>query len=362
VQSHDDAAGQRSGGGGRVSGRKVTLAAIASAAGVSLPTVSKVVNGRPDVAAGTRARVERLLEEHGYARPWPGRRRAGLIGLVLAEWLWAAEILRGVQDWSAAHETAVVVFPETGIATSAVRHGSARLANWSSAVTSHGPRGVILVTCSGLTGGQLSQLRGAAIPLVVVDTANAPPAGFPSVGATNWAGGLAATEHLLGLGHRRIGVITGPADMQCSLARADGYRSALGRAGIASDPALVRYGNFQHSGGYLRAAELLDLPEPPTAIFAGCDEQAFGVLGAARSRGLRVPQDLSVVGFDDLPVTGWSSPPITTVRQPLAEMGSVAAQMLGDLIDGKAPSPSRVELSTDLMVRGSTAAPGRTVC
>jgi hypothetical protein len=126
VQSHDDAAGQQSGGDGRVPGRKATLAAIAAAAGVSLPTVSKVVNGRPDVAAGTRARVERLLEEHGYARPRAGRWRAGLIGLVLAEWPWAAEILRGVQDWSAAHETAVAVFPERRMAASAARRARGR--------------------------------------------------------------------------------------------------------------------------------------------------------------------------------------------------------------------------------------------
>jgi len=335
--------------------RKTTLAAIAAAAGVSLPTVSKVVNGRPDVAPETRARVERLLDEYNYARPGPRRhRRSGLIDLVLVglDSLWAVEILRGVEEWGAEHET--------GVAVSSVRHGNARPASWTSAVASHDSSGVILVT-SRLTEDQLGQLRGAAIPLVVVDPANTPPAGIPSVGATNWAGGIAATEHLLGLGHRRIAVITGPADVLCSLARVDGYRSALDRAGVAYDPGLVRYGNFHHEGGYARGNELLDLPEPPTAIFAGSDEHAFGVYEAARRRGLRIPQDLSVVGFDDLPVTRWASPPITTVRQPLAEMGSVAAQMLGDLIDGKPLHSNRVELSTELIVRESTAAPGRIV-
>ena len=98
----------------------------------------------------------------------------------------------------------------------------------------------------------------------------------------------------------------------------------------------MRYGDFQHEGGFARAVELLDLPEPPTAIFAGSDQQAFGVYEAARQRGLRIPEDLSVVGFDELPVTRWASPPLTTVRQPLAEMGSAAAQMLGELIEGAA--------------------------
>src|SRR6202041_2774233 len=134
--------------------------------------------------------------------------------------------------------------------------------------------GVILVT-SELTGSQLEQLREADIPLVVLDPGNPPPPDIASVGATNWAGGLAATEHLLSLGHRRIGAITGPVDYLCSLARVDGYRSGLERAGVASDPALVRYGDFHHEGGFARAVELLELPEPPTAIFAGSDQQAF---------------------------------------------------------------------------------------
>jgi LacI family transcriptional regulator len=181
----------------------------------------------------------------------------------------------------------------------------------------------------------------------------------PSVGATNWAGGLAATEHLLSLGHRRIGAIAGPGDYLCSRARADGYRSALERAGIRFDPALVRNGDFRHEGGFLRGSELLDLPDPPSAIFAGSDQQAFGLYESARQRGLRVPQDLSVVGFDDLPVARWVSPPLTTVRQPLAEMGRAAAEMLGDLIDGRPLRANRVELSTELIVRESAAPPGQ---
>jgi LacI family transcriptional regulator len=358
VRHQEDGTARRQGDAGqrpetsRLLERRTTLAAIAAEAGVSLPTVSKVVNGRPDVAAATRARVEQLLDQHQYARSGVRRlRRSGLIDLVFngLDSPWAVEILRGVEEWGAAHETAVAV--------SSVRHGDARPVSWTSALASHHTDGVILVT-SKLTDAQLGQLRSAGIPLIVIDPANTPPPDIPSVGATNWAGGLAATEHLLSLGHRRIGAITGPVDYLCSLARVDGYRSALERTGVVFDPALVRYGDFHHEGGFARAVELLELPEPPTAIFAGSDQQAFGVYEAARQRGLRIPEDLSVVGFDELPVARWASPPLTTIRQPLAEMGSAAAQMLGELIEGTPLRSNRVELSTELIVRESTAAPG----
>ena len=331
--------------------RRTTLAAIAAEAGVSLPTVSKVLNGRRDVAPDTRARVERLLDRYNYSRAGVRRhRRSGLIDLVFngLDSPWAVDILRGVEEWGDQHET--------GVAVSSVRHGNARPASWTSSIASHDTDGVILVT-SQLTEAQLTQLRSAGIPLVVVDPANTPPPDLPSVGATNWAGGMAATEHLLALGHRRIGAISGPGQYLCSRARVDGYRSALDRAGIRFDPALVREGDFHHEGGFACGAELLAAPDRPTAIFAGSDQQAFGVYEAARQRGLRIPQDLSIIGFDDLRVARWASPPLTTVRQPLAEMGRTAAQMLGDLVEGRPLRTNRIELSTELIVRESTAAP-----
>jgi LacI family transcriptional regulator len=329
--------------------RRITLASIAAEAGVSLPTVSKVVNGRPDVAPATRARVERLLSAHNYSRGGLRRhRRSGLVDLVFngLDSPWAVEILRGVEEWGAVHST--------GVAVSSVRHGDATPSSWTSALTSHDTDGIILVT-SELTAAQLGQLRSAGIPLVVIDPVNPPPQDIPSVGATNWAGGLAATEHLLSLGHRHIAAVAGPGDYLCSRARIDGYRSALERAGITYDPELVRNGDFPHEGGFTRGGELLDLPAPPTAIFAGSDQQAFGVYEAARQRGLRVPEDLSVVGFDELPVTRWASPPLTTIRQPLYEMGRTAAQMLGELIENVGLRANRIELSTELIVRESTA-------
>ena len=254
----------------------------------------------------------------------------------------------GVEEWGAQHSTAIAV--------SSVRHGDARPGQLD--LGDRQPplrRGDPGHHHADRRAGRAAARGG--IPLVVIDPANTPPPDIPSVGATNWAGGFAATEHLLSLGHRRIGAITGPADLLCSLARLDGYRSALERAGVPADPSLIGYGDFLHEGGFARAAELLDLPDPPTAIFAGSDQQAFGVYEAARQRSLLIPDDLSVVGFDELPVSRWASPPLTTVRQPLEEMGRAAAQMLGELMDGVPLRTNRVELSTELRIRESTAVP-----
>jgi LacI family transcriptional regulator len=328
-----------------------TLAEIAAEAGVSLPTVSKVVNGHADVAAATRARIEQLLGERNYRHPGIRRgRHAGLIDVVFngLDSPWAVEILRGVEDWCSAHGMAAAV--------SSVRHGNARPASWTSALASHDTDGVLLVL-SELTTDQLHQLREEDIPLVIIDPVNLPEPDLPSVGATNWAGGIAATDHLIAGGHTRIAAIGGPEGYLCSRARIDGYRSALERAGLRYDPALVRHGDFQHEGGFRCGGELLDLTDRPTAIFAGSDQQALGVYEAARQRGLRIPEDLSVVGFDDLPVCQWLSPPLTTVRQPLAEMGRTAADMLGTVIEGIQLPSRRVELATELLVRGSTAPP-----
>jgi LacI family transcriptional regulator len=166
---------------------------------------------------------------------------------------------------------------------------------------------------------------------------------------------MSATEHLLRLGHRRIGFIAGPRQLLCSRARLDGYRAGLDAAGVELRPEYVRPGNFYHEAGFEGGAALLDLPEPPTAIFASSDQMALGVYEAVRLRGLRVPDDISVVGFDDLPEARWSSPPLTTVRQPLAEMGLLAARTVLRLARGEELESPRIELATELVVRDSTA-------
>jgi LacI family transcriptional regulator, galactose operon repressor len=332
-------------------GVRPTLALIASEAGVSPATVSKVLNGRTDVAPATRERVAGLLRTHNYLAPGGRRaRRSGLIDLIIGglDSPWAVEILRGVEAECAERGTGTVV--------SLVRNDDARPPSWTSLTTMHDSDGVILVT-SRMTSQQRRQLERAGVSLVVIDPLDLPDTDVASVGATNWAGGLAATEHLLALGHRRIAAIGGPRAMLCTQARIDGYRAALERAGVEFDRRLVLYGDFRHEGGFRASRDLLALEDRPTGIFAGSDEQAMGAYEAARQAGLTVPRDLSVVGFDDLPLCQWLSPPLTTIRQPLEEMGRLAARALFQQIDGESLVSPRIELATEPRVRLSTAPP-----
>ncbi|MDI9835229.1 LacI family DNA-binding transcriptional regulator [Streptomyces sp. KAU_LT] len=330
-------------------GGRVTLAAVAKEAGVSMPTVSKVLNGRTDVSRTTRAKVEHLLEVHGYRRRAQAGSRSPLIELVFHELesVWAMELIRGVEN-VARDNRATVALTESG-----TRHTPGP--DWLPGVLQRRPMGVVLVF-STLSEDVKRRLRAAAIPIVIVDPAGDPDPDVPSVGSANWSGGLAATRHLTDLGHERIAIITGPEDMLCSLARLDGYRSAMSMAGLRCDPRLMRFGDFHVQGGYEHAMDLLDGPDRPTAIFAGSDLQALGVLEAARVKGLRVPEDLSVVGYDDVPLAQWSSPPLTTVHQPLRAMAEEAARMLLRP-DAPGAAAQRIELATNLVVRQSTAPP-----
>jgi LacI family transcriptional regulator len=330
--------------------RPVTIARIAERAGVSVPTVSKVINGRSDVAAGTRERVEAIIREYGYQRPEKAVSTAPLLELIFHELesAWAIEIIRGVEEVAREADLAVVLSDLQG------RHTPRR--GWIEGVLARRPTGVISVF-SGLSPEQRSQLDSRGVPFVVVDPTGEPGHGTPSIGATNWSGGLSATRHLLDLGHRRIAVISGPDRVLCSRARLDGYRAAMDAAGLPVERDLIRTGDFHVEAGFEQARALLALPDPPTAIFAGSDLQALGVYEAAREAGLRIPDDLSVVGFDDLPVARWVGPPLTTVRQPLVEMAGAAVRLVLALARGERPEQTRLELSTSMVVRQSTAPP-----
>jgi LacI family transcriptional regulator len=315
---------------------RATLAEIAAAAGMSVPTVSKVVNGRPDVSVETRLKIEVLLREHGYqVRRSATKGKVGLIDLVFVDLgsPWAMEILAGVEE--VAHRAG------TGVVVSAVhgRHRTRPDRRWLENLSSRRSDGVLLVL-SQLSPTQQAQLDELGIPVVIVDPAGQPAPGIPSVGAANWAGGIAATEHLISLGHSRIAVIGGPADVLCSRARVDGYRTAMSAAGLKVRTGYVRTGDFLSPTGYRETMALLDLKAPPTAVFVCADQMALGAYEALYERGLRVPDDVSIVGFDDLEEARWGIPPLTTVRQPLSEMSGMA-----------------VELATPLVVRSSTSAP-----
>ena len=334
---------------GRVSGA-ATIAFIADEVGVSVTTVSKVLNGRSDVAPETRARVEASLERHRYRRRTRRHPATGHVNLVFHEFDsgWAMEIIRGVEAVTAPAKVDVVVSQLGG------QRRPPR--QWVDELLTSSPLGVLLVLCT-LTQAQQQQLQRQHIPFVVLETDSATAASLPTVGSNNWNGGVLATRHLLELGHRRIAVISGPEDMLCSRARVAGFRSAHEEAGIPIDLDLVRCGNFAGHTGFRHAMELLGRPDRPTAIFAGSDMQAMGVIRAARQLGLDVPADLSVVGYDNLPMAEWVGPGLTTIDQHVREMAGTATRMLLELAQGREPPTTRIDLVTQLIVRESTAPP-----
>jgi len=329
----------------------LTVAAIAQLAGVSPPTVSKVLNGRSGVARETQRRVTELLREQGYRRPEKVT-RAALVEVVFYGGLsnLTVEVMRGVKQVAVEHGLAVGF-------TDALREASTGR-SWAQDLLARRPTGVIAVHAPLIEDHGL--LAASAIPLVAVDPGSEPLQPIPSVGGANRRGGFAAAQHLLDLGHRRIAVITGPLERACARDRLDGARAALAAAGGPLDEGLVRAGMwFSFEDGLNHGRELLRLPDPPTAMLCGNDLQALGVYEAARQAGVRIPGDLSVVGFDDISYAMWCGPSLTTVRQPLAEMGAIAARLVLALAEGETVTQARVELATALIVRDSTAPPAR---
>jgi LacI family transcriptional regulator len=335
--------------------RPATLANVAESAGVSVATVSKVLNGRNDVAPATRALVQDLLHEHDYVARRVRPAQSPTIELCFHGQLNAyhTEVLQGAVEAGADAGVAVVVSVRPRWQRGA---GAKRPAAWTRELVTAGRQAAIVVT-SELRAADLTALSRARVPVVVIDPLNLPSARMTSVGSTNFAGGLAATQHLLDLGHRRIAYLGGPATAVCNQARMHGYRGAMEAEGAPVPDGYVRTGRFSYEHGIAGAAAVLDLPQPPTAVFAGSDETALGVIEAARTRGLRIPEDLSVVGFDDTPVARLAAPPLTTVRQPLREMGAVAVRTALRLAAGEKASSHHVELATELVVRQSTARP-----
>jgi LacI family transcriptional regulator len=335
--------------------RRTTLATIAASAGVSVATVSKVVNGRADVAAGTRAVVEDLLRRHEYVPP-SVRRAAGAsttVELLISGpfGAYSTQVIEGVVQAGAETGTSIVV----GSLDDHHQPGFAPQ-GWARRLVGAGRAGVIVVT-GDLTGGHVTALALARVPLVVIDPLNMPGAEVTSVGSTNFAGGMSATRHLLGLGHERIAYVGGPPSSGCNQARSHGYRAALENAGITSPPEYVANEDFAYDVGRRAGGRMLDLAARPTAIVGGCDTIAIGIMEAARARGLRIPEDVSVTGFDDTELSTMTSPPLSVIRQPLREMGRVALKSVLQLAAGEALDSHHVELATELVVRGTTAPP-----
>jgi LacI family transcriptional regulator len=332
------------------------LEQVARTAGVSKATASKVLNRRPNISTQTRRRVQQAIDELGYV-PTTGPRERDRLQKVNVVFntlvnLYSMHVLEGIV--AAAHAQRVEVLvdmmdPELG-------EDGPLSAAWIRRLAAHGRTGVIAVT-SELTAGQRDLMRTLGLSVVLIDPLDPLDDEVVSVGATNFTGGMQATQHLLDLGHRRIAFAGGPPNSVASHERLQGYRSAMSSADVAIDPALILEREFSVPAGVEMAAQFLAEPQPPTAIFAGCDASAVGVFEAARRRGLRVPQDLSVVGFDDTYMAVSSAPPLTTVRQPISDMGRVALRSLLQQARGERADSHHVQLATQLVVRGSTAAP-----
>lgn len=343
----------------RQQGGGPTLAQVAREAGVSVPTVSKVLNGREDVAAETRRHVDEVLRRLGYRRQGFARTETGggvthrTVDLIVhsLETTWTGAVLAGAE--AAAQEAGL----HLAINAMLGRTWHARTTRgWLDRIAARGTAGVI-TNLAHVSSSEIAWFEQNAVPYVMIDPSAVPPPETYAVAATNWEGARSGVQHLLDLGHRRIAVIAGRRSRHCSELRLEGYRSAMRAARVRIPPGYVRHGDFDLETGAQRMTELLDLPEPPTAVFVCSDPMALGALRAIRARGLSVPGDVSIVGFDDLPESRWAVPELTTVRQPLAEMGAQAIRILARIMDGEPPDHRRTELSTTLVVRSSTAAP-----
>ena len=325
-----------------------TLKQIAAEAGVSIPTVSKVVKGRPDVSPELRASIQSLLKIHGYepraSSPVAAAAKAVELHFDSMESSNNLQIMRGVLDAaeSVGIDVVVKITPKNFAGKS-----------WVENVANAQHSGLILVT-SRMDDEQQDAFIEAGLPVVVVDPINTPRKPIASVGVNNFMGGYSATQHLLELGHRDIALITG-VPSECAQARIAGYHFALHEAGIALRSDFALPGEFRYQEGRTSALTLLSLRERPTAIFASNDLEALGAIDAARSLGLRVPEDVSVVGFDDSLQAVTASPRLTTVRQPFREIGATAFNALLQITGGEKLSTHRLELATQLVVRESTA-------
>jgi LacI family transcriptional regulator len=324
----------------------VTIGDVAAEAGVSIATVSKVINGRYGVAPATLERVQAVIDQLGYESSLVARslrsHRTNVIGILVADIEpFSAELLKGAGAAIRARDYELIVYSGSG-------HGKDH-SGWERRYVSRLggtlTDGLILVTPTLVDVGD-------ATPIVAVDP-HAGASSMPSVHSDNLAGAIAATEHLIELGHRRIGFLAGRPDLESARQREQGYRDALAAAAIPLDPELIRVGDYELEMSEGPARQLLTLADRPTAIFAANDLSAIQTMHVARSLGLSIPGDVSVIGFDNIPESALTAPPLTTIDQSIQEMGRQAVELLIDLIEGNAERPGQVTLPTRLVVRQS---------
>lgn len=324
---------------------------VAERAGVSVTTVSHVINETRPVSDKLQQRVINAMAELGY-RPNAlarslRRKQSHTIGIIVPDSVnpFFAEVARGIEDVSFEQDYSVILCNSDG--------DLAKELLYTNVLAEKRVDGILFVAVSGVTTDHLLPLQARKMPVVVVDR-DVPGAAFDSVLVDNAQGGRLATQHLIDLGHQRIGCITGPPDLTSSAERATGYRQALHENNLASDEKLIAGGDFQYRSGYEAARQLLAVDDPPTAIFAGNDLMAVGAICAVAELGLRVPADLSIVGFDNIRLASFTNPPLTTINQPKSKMGELAATMLLERMRNRELSPRRRLLETSLLIRQST--------
>ena len=346
----------------------VTINDIARLAGVSKATVSRVINQKPDVDPVTRTKIMRIMDEQGFVPSITAAGLAGgrtrLIGVLVPSLTWPLmpQIMRGIGEIIEQSTYELVLY--------SISHEQDRSAVIDRILAAKLTEGLLAVY-PGQATAYLSELHDSGYPVVMLDDQMIPTGTTPWVGSDNRTGAYTAVKHLLRLGHRRIGHIKGRIGYECSEDRYRGYCDALVEAGITPDPDLVAQGDFLVTGGATCAHQLFALPERPTAIFAASDDMASGVLRAAEEAGLRVPDDVALVGFDDTAPAAFMRPTLTTVSQPFFEMGKRAATLLLDAVNAlRQPIPSwhtaqrdtapiREFLPTRLVVRESCGAARR---
>jgi LacI family transcriptional regulator len=335
---------------GPVTTSRATIRDVAAHAGVSVATVSKVINARYGVAASTVERVRAAITELGYESSLVARslrnQRTNVIGILVTDIEpFSAELLKGAAKAIRGTGYELVVYSAGGEAAHAVGWENRYLSRLSGTLID----GAVIVTPT-----VLAPSYGA--PVVAVD----PHTGgedVPTVASDNRRGAELAAEHLLGLGHRRIAFIGGRSDLESARLREAGFRAAMAAAGVPVDPRLVVAGDYAEALSANAAHGLLRLPDPPTAIFAANDISAIATMDMALTLGVQVPHDLSVVGFDNIPESTLTRPMLTTVEQPIQLMGQRAIELLVAILDGERPDPRQVRLPTRLVVRDSTAGP-----
>ena len=328
-----------------------TLSDIAGEVGVSIMTVSRALADRPGVAVETKQRIMDVAKRLGYTAAAGNRaavRSAPTIGILVnnigSEYI--SEIIDGISNILEVAAYDSVIYNPNRLRRSPD--------DYIFEVSQRQMDGMLIAAANILQSiDYLEQVSQQRFPIVLIDQ-KVSGSSLPYVTASNWQGAYDAMRYLEQLGHRRVGFVAGPLTESPSSERLTGYRDALTQHSIPYDEQLVRYGDFTRQSGYQCGQSLLSLREPPTAIFASNDPMAFGVMKAIQQAGKRIPEDISVIGFDDITSSADAHPPLTTVRQPLREMGRVGAQILLDMLRGHVHQ-DKVELRTSLILRDSCA-------